>query len=136
MSGLGRKRAFSLIAALAVAGCIDMTPLGNDTGDAGADSGVVVDPVLELACRVCLFGENSVCQPQVAACNADDTCRRLLECSTRRGCLTQPTIEAQTMCALPCIDEVGVKTSTDPAVVLSLLLNVCKVTNCKQECGG
>jgi hypothetical protein len=136
MSKLGLERAFSLIAALAVAACIDMTPLQNDTGDAGSDAGFVIDPVLELACRTCLFGENSVCRPDVAACHANDDCHRLLDCSSGRGCLTQPTIETQTTCALPCLDEVGIKSSTDPAVVLSLLLNVCKVTNCKQECGG
>jgi hypothetical protein len=136
MSGLGLERAFGLIAALAVAGCIDMAPLQNEAGDAGSDSGRVVDPVLELACRTCLFGENSVCRPEVAACEANDNCRRMLECSGRRGCLTAPTIQEQTTCALPCLDEVGVKTSTDPGVVLSLLLTGCKVTNCKRECGG
>ena len=124
----------ALLTALGVASCVDMTPLQNDLGDGGTD-GFAIDAAVEFTCRVCVFGVNSPCRSEWSACEADEQCRLVTECALARGCLPLMDLGEQTVCALPCLEEVGLKSNTDPAILLGLTLNVCKISNCKQECG-
>jgi hypothetical protein len=136
MNRVGLRGFSCLLAALGLASCIDMTPLQDGPGDAGADSGFAIDAAVEFTCRVCVFGVNSPCRSEWSACEANEKCRLVTECATARGCLPLMDLGEQTVCALPCLDEVGLKSNTDPAILLGLTLNVCKISNCKQECGA
>ena len=137
MSSVGIKRVFAVIAAAAAAACIDMSPLldAKDADAGTSDAAVKVDAAVEASCSVCLF-ESEVCATPWAACRANDTCRLLTECGVAAGCLTLLNLQDQATCALPCVESVGVKSATDPALFLGLELNVCKLNHCAQACGG
>ena len=138
MSRFCIKALFALCAAIAAASCIDMSPLQEQAqGDAGADASFLPDASpYEASCRACVFGEGSACQPQWAACEAEELCRFITECGIERGCLPLLALQEQTVCTIPCIEQAGIKSAFDRAILAGLALNACKINNCAAACGG
>ncbi|HEY6560237.1 MAG TPA: hypothetical protein VI072_23290 [Polyangiaceae bacterium] len=136
MSKIALGGALGLVTVLVLAGCIDMTPLQNEPADAGAESGFVVDAAAEQSCRACVLGADGPCTAEWAACRANEKCNLVALCSADRGCLLLTSLQDQTVCSLPCLEEHGLTSNTDPVIALAVQLNLCRNGKCKQACGG
>jgi hypothetical protein len=117
-----------LLAALALARCVDVTPLLYEppARDGGlADAG-------RTLCNECIYRYASPggpgCQDKVDKCNASAGCASLLACITLKSCFAEPDQNALTLCAFPCAVEAGITGYGDPNLDLIYRLQDCTAT--------
>jgi hypothetical protein len=119
---------------------IDFVPAPITTlppGDAGTDA---EDADLRRPCQRCVEAPDEPgpgCGNAVAACVADPVCALVYECALAKGCLEKADQHDSVTCGVPCAEEAGVRTTTDPVVTLILGVTDCVAnTACGAICTG
>jgi hypothetical protein len=117
------------------AACVDTTPLDyhEPTLDAGTD-GSGIDATVRNACRDCVTVEGAPCWRDYMPCITDDRCVAFSDCLFDLGCFSFPQLQDRITCGQPCFQRVGVVTSSDPALQLTLPVNGC--TSPGNSCGS
>jgi hypothetical protein len=117
------------------AGCLNTDPLlelpaedaAAPTVDVLTDAGADVD--LRGPCQRCVEAPDDAagggCASILTNCNASPKCAGTYQCVLRAGCLTKGVYRDIINCGIPCAEEAGIVTQTDPAIPL-----VLGVTNC------
>jgi hypothetical protein len=126
---------FAVIAAIHCAGCVDTTPLDfvAPEHEAGIGDGSASDGPI-ATCRHCVVDEGQPCRSVYDTCTAEPLCPEAFECLLLKGCFALPTFEARITCGLPCLEEVGLKVGSDPAVLALADVNTCTIGPCAAEC--
>lgn len=151
------------VAAVAGVACLDLTPIvyeapvpegGQppkpdvvvmDTGPApeGSISDVVSDVsvpevVVPPTCVGCLSAPEDAappgCSSALSACLANSKCAATYTCAVASGCFQQPTFRDIVNCGIPCAEDAGIVSSSDPAVQLIYNIAVCASCNCNAIC--
>lgn len=136
-----RRRAHGLLfalGALALAGCVDVTPLPYTPPDASldalSDSGADSGPV-RPECTACIdrFPDAGApgCGDKKAACRASPACSVLYDCTNTRGCLAAPNEVERNNCSLPCAALAGISSFNDPNLLL-----IYAIVDCSFTCPG
>jgi hypothetical protein len=119
---------------------IDFVPAAITTlppVDAGPDA---EDADLRRPCQRCVESPDDPgpgCGNAVAACVADPVCVLVYQCALARGCLEKADQHDSVTCGVPCAEEAGVRTTTDPVVTLILGVTDCIANNaCGAICTG
>ena len=118
---------------IAQAGCVDVEPTTNiqeelPEGDGGGLSG---------ECTACIYGESSIsldCRDEFEACEANEACNIIYQCSLDRGCFHLPSTQ-QINCGIPCGYEAGITSISDPSIGLVSAWTGCVVPACAEVCG-
>jgi hypothetical protein len=126
------------LGALALARCVDVTPVQYNapdaTPDAPSDGGGDAGP-LTVECTACIdrFPDAGVpgCGHAKAACQASPACSILLGCTTERGCLAAPNEVERNNCSLPCTALAGISSFDDPNLLL-----IYAIVDCSFTCPG
>ncbi|HEX8794884.1 MAG TPA: hypothetical protein VF765_28250 [Polyangiaceae bacterium] len=102
-------------------------------GDASAPE-VVVPPT----CIGCLNTPDDAsppgCASEIAACNANTKCAATYVCAVADNCFKQPSFRDIVNCGIPCAEDAGIVSSSDPAVQLIYNIAVCASCNCNAIC--
>ena len=105
--------------------------------DAGPD---VEDADLRRPCQRCVESPDEPgpgCGNAVAACVDDPVCVLVYQCALSRGCLEKADQRESVSCGVPCAEEAGVRSSSDPVVTLILGVTNCIAGNaCGAICTG
>jgi hypothetical protein len=102
---------------------IDFVPAPLTTlppADAGTDA---EDADLRRPCQRCAEAPDEPgpgCGSAIAACVADPVCALVYQCALAKGCLEKADQHDSVTCGVPCAEEAGVRTTTDPVVTLIL----------------
>ena len=84
--------------------------------------------------QTCYDCTTDKCHDEVAACDKDPKCQKLLTCLFVDQCWGGPN-GVQMSCAMGCATKAGVSSYTDPAVQTAMTAGKCTGNNCKTECG-
>jgi hypothetical protein len=124
--------------ALALARCVDVTPVEYSAPDATVDAPTEAGPgagLLRPECIACLdrFPDGGApgCGDKKAACYASPACTILYQCTDVRGCLAAPNEVERNNCALPCTTLAGITSFDDPNLLL-----IYAVVDCSFTCPG
>jgi hypothetical protein len=136
-----RRRAPGLLfalGALALARCVDVTPVQYTAPDATVDapSDVAADAkAVTPECTACLdrFPDAGVpgCGDKKAACFATPACTALYQCTDVHGCLAAPNEVERNNCGLLCTSQAGISSFDDPNLLL-----IFAVVDCSYTCPG
>ncbi len=127
------RRAFTLVFTfLALLGgygilsaCLDITPIVVDR-DAHAAA--------DTMCLACLERPEN-CVGIIDQCQQDPRCMPVYACILREACLDLHTLDDKINCSLPCAQDAGILSSSDPVVSTYLVgLVGCGQEKCAQEC--
>ena len=146
-----------------VAACLDLTPIVYEapaadamptvdveidvpvTGDSappedGADVRDAAAPEVHVppTCVGCLNTPDDAASPgcgtEIAVCHTNSECAATYACAVATGCFQQPTFRQIVNCGLPCAEDAGIMSTTDPAVQLIYNIAVCAACNCSNIC--
>jgi hypothetical protein len=128
-------------ALVAVAACVDTTAIAFEpqalTTPAPADAGLEEeDADLRRPCQRCVESPDEPgpgCGTETSACSADPQCAQIYACALREGCFEKASRHDAVSCGIPCAQEAGVVSTSDPVVSLILGVTEC-VSN--GACGG
>jgi len=147
-----------LVAALVgAAACLDLTPIvyeeapKRDASAAPPDGGTVdaavdgvadadaeVDVDMRPPCVRCLTSPDDAsvpgCADEIAACVANAECAATYACAVANGCFEQPSFRDIVNCGIPCAEDAGITSSSDPAVTLIEAIATCAQNSCNQPC--
>jgi hypothetical protein len=105
----------------------------GDVGDAAAPE-VHVPPT----CVGCLNTPDDAAPPgcgsEIALCLANSKCAATYACVVATGCFQQPSFRDIVNCGLPCAEDAGIMSTTDPAVQLIYNIAICASCNCSNIC--
>lgn len=110
----------------AIVGCLDVTPIVLERdASAGADT----------PCLQCLE-QPQTCNTIMTECRASDPrCGAALDCMRSQACLDLPTLDDKIKCGLPCAQDAGVVSLSDPIVDRYLVALVqCGQDRCPVPC--
>ena len=113
----------ALVTALAVIACLDLTPIHVPS----KDSGLLAD----ASCTRCLADD---CTPVLDGCRADPRCAPVLVCLEALSCFDEPVLDQKINCGLPCLEDAGITTTTDPVVDRLQALIQCGQSSCPIDC--
>ncbi len=132
------------IAGASAAACLDFAPnyvAPPDAAppppppmDAGPDAPDVDN---RPSCQQCIETPDTPgpgCHDELAACLVDPLCKSAYECILENGCLTKGTRQKVIICGLPCAEDAGIITQTEPAAVEILNVASCASKACQTSC--
>jgi hypothetical protein len=104
--------------------CLDTTPIIVSTDAFQADAG----------CFKCLEQPEN-CLDNLQACVDDQRCKPAYDCIVAQSCLDLRTIDDKIKCGLPCAQEAGIESVTDPVVSTHLVgILACGQQKCAEPC--
>ncbi|HMJ54504.1 MAG TPA: hypothetical protein VK540_20625 [Polyangiaceae bacterium] len=125
-----RRRA--IVAALSLAGCVDIDPV--TVQPVVVDAAPPPDADERTACGMCIYAPSSPgpgCGDQIALCRTDARCTEVIDCTEPLQCYEKPTQIEVNECGLPCFQKViG---NTLPTDLITILLSIA---TCAQEMCG
>lgn len=74
------------------------------------------------------------CATEIAACKKNSECAATYSCAVASGCFQQPSFRDIVNCGIPCAEDAGIVSQTDPAVQLIYDIAVCASCNCNAIC--
>jgi hypothetical protein len=107
--------------------CLEITPVivERDGRGGGATDG---------SCLTCLQ-EPASCEGIIDQCHQDPRCEPVYECIVRFACLDTPTLDDKINCSLPCAQDAGILSVTDPVITTYLVgLVGCAQDKCAVAC--
>jgi hypothetical protein len=118
----------AVVTAATTVGCYDVTPIYVAPKEAGL--------IADAGCSKCLNKPvpDNGCADNVAECHADERCAGVLACLEALECLDRPGLDDKLNCGLPCANEAGITTTTDPVITTLLDLVKCAQLHCSIEC--
>lgn len=140
------------------AACLDLTPIiyeeapkpnasaapsEGGTVDAAVDGGVAdadaeVDVDMRPPCIRCITSPDDAsmpgCADEISACTGNAECAATYACALANGCFEQPSFRDIVNCGIPCAEDAGITTSSDPAITLIYDIATCAQNNCNQPC--
>jgi hypothetical protein len=105
--------------------CLTVTPIIVER-DAygGADAG----------CLKCL-DQPATCSGIIESCQDDPRCKPVYACMVRETCLDLLTLDDKIKCGLPCAQDAGIQSSSDPVIATYLVgLVACAQEKCAEPC--
>jgi hypothetical protein len=134
-SNVVRILSLGIVAAAALGGCLDFTPITVAPSDAGTEDVPVATIVTDVdagACEECVQGPN--CSAALATCAGTPKCMVMFECGLEQGCYApQANLVA---CLTICGQQAGLTSQSDPAVAPFLGLYECATSKCAASCGN
>ena len=107
-----------------VSACLDTTPIVVESDAFVADAG----------CLKCLE-EPENCKDTLQACIDDSRCNPAYVCIIAQKCLDLRTIDDKIKCGLPCAQEAGIESISDPVVSTYLVgILACGQQKCATPC--
>lgn len=107
-------------------GCVDTTPLHYEPPSRNvSDGGSGLDGSMLNECRSCVTDDGAPCRGDYDPCKANDRCVAFTDCLFNLGCFSLPELQDRIACGQPCFQQVGIMTSSDPALILALPINAC-----------
>jgi hypothetical protein len=89
------------------------------------------------ACKKCVAAADMPgpgCGSEYSACEGDSKCSAMIACAFESGCVGGPSV-AFIGCAIPCAEDAGALSSSDPAFTLARSLFQCLVNGaCTATC--
>jgi hypothetical protein len=139
-SRLAKLLALAVGSALGPLGCEDppITLTVGDGGGEGPGSDAAVDGGFQLStCKACMAAPDEPgpgCDNEYGPCEADPKCTGILQCIYAAGCFGGKSSRFLS-CGIPCVEEAGVLTSTDPSLGTATSLFECVVNGaCGPSC--
>jgi hypothetical protein len=108
--------------------CVDTSAL--DYVPPSAEGGSGSPP----ACIECLTGQTGPCAAEYARCLEFPVCEAVMQCLIDKGCVLLPNPNDRVSCGLPCAQEHGLLSGSDPAIEFLASINVCGLANCLDDC--
>jgi hypothetical protein len=105
--------------------CLTVTPIIVERdGSAAGDGG----------CLKCLEQPAS-CAGIIEDCQDDPRCKPVYACMVREACLDLLTLDDKIKCGLPCAQDAGIESVTDPVISTHLVgLVACAQEKCAEAC--
>jgi hypothetical protein len=138
-----RVRTCAALLAVAVGGCVDLSPLeyvppeGGVSDAAPADAGGADARV--ASCETC-FETTPTCEPSWTACQADPICTKFANCMSTSACWSQNLgdLANPSPCLVTCALTAGIVSQNSPSAALVSPLYTCAQdpTRCKSACTG
>jgi hypothetical protein len=125
-------RAFVILGSLALVvaalgafwACLEITPIVVERDAFTPDA----------ACTKCVE-EPENCRDVIAACKDDPRCAPAYACILKDGCLDLRTLDDKIRCGLPCAQEAGIESPSDPVISTHLVgLVGCAQQKCAEPC--
>ena len=125
---------------------VDVTvdvPVSDDStapSEASGDARDAAAPEVHVppTCVGCLNTPDDAASPgcgtEIAVCLANSECAATYACAVATGCFQQPTFRQIVNCGLPCAEDAGIMSTSDPAVQLIYNIAVCASCNCSTIC--
>ncbi len=108
-----------------LAGCLSVTPIIVERDAYGGP---------DASCLKCLQLPES-CAGLIAACEDDPRCKPVYTCMVREMCLDLLTLDDKIKCGLPCAQDAGISSVSDPVVTTYLVgLVACGQEKCAEPC--
>jgi len=108
--------------------CVDTSALDYVPPNVEAGSGS------PPACIECLTGQTGPCSAEYQGCLEFPVCEAVMQCLIDRACVLLPVPADRVSCGLPCAQEHGLLSGSDPAINVLAAINICGLTNCTEEC--
>lgn len=106
--------------------CLTIEPIIVER-DASATSG-------DASCLPCLE-QPETCVGLIEQCQGDPRCKPAFECIERESCFERPTLDDKINCGLPCAQDAGIQSATDPVIATYLVgLVACAQEKCAVPC--
>jgi hypothetical protein len=107
--------------------CLDITPIIVERdAHGGGDS--------DASCLKCLEQPES-CEGIIEQCQQDPRCIPVYKCIVREACLDLRTLDDKISCSLPCAQDAGILSSSDPVISTYLVgLVGCAQQKCAAAC--
>ena len=127
------RRAFFLVLTLVplaaafrlLSACLDVTPIIVARDGSPKGSG---------ACLACLE-EPQKCAGLIEQCQGDPRCKPAFACIVRESCFDSLTLDDKINCALPCAQDAGILSASDPVIANYLVgLVACGQEKCASPC--
>ena len=107
-----------------VSGCLDVTPIVVEHDAKGTDG----------SCLLCLQ-EPQNCRGLIEQCEGDPRCGPVYACMVQEACLDMLTLNDKIQCGLPCAQDAGIVSTTDPVISTYLVgLVACGQERCAAPC--
>jgi hypothetical protein len=117
-----------LAAARGIPACLDVTPIVLEKEASATPT--------DFPCLRCLQrpDDGGGCSDEIAICQNDPRCNAAYACIVAKACLDLPTIDDKIQCGLPCAQEAGVTSLTDPVVGEVQAVVLCGEQGCADPC--
>jgi len=129
-----RRALFLLLSCLALLGgfrllsaCLEITPIiVEKDASGGADS--------DASCLKCLEAPET-CDGIIEQCQQDPRCDPVYKCIVGEACLDLRTLDDKINCSLPCAQDAGILSASDPVISTYLVgLVGCAQQKCAAPC--
>ncbi|MDB4933493.1 MAG: hypothetical protein JWP87_465 [Labilithrix sp.] len=127
------RRALVLLMMFAVLGagfrllsaCLTVTPIIVERDAFGGP---------DAGCLKCLQGPEA-CAGLIEDCEGDPRCKPIYACMVRETCLDLLTLDDKIKCGLPCAQDAGIQSASDPVITTYLVgLVACGQEKCAGPC--
>lgn len=112
------------------------TALPDDSGD--VRDAAAPEVYMPPTCVGCLGTPDDAgppgCGSELALCLANTECAATYACAVATGCFQQPSFRAIVQCGIPCAEEAGIMSTSDPAVTLIYNIACCATIRCVGTC--
>ena len=107
--------------------CLDITPIIVEKDASGGGD-------TDASCLKCLEAPES-CEGIIEQCQQDPRCNPVYKCIVAQACLDLRTLDDKINCSLPCAQDAGILSATDPVITTYLVgLVGCAQQKCAVAC--